>query len=176
VVEHTEYYEISPVSVADVPQIVELIHRNLSTFEEYGSVIASIFRRTERFIPTYMEVAGSTYYIVKINDQIAGGVGVGPLAGLPREEGIAEIRDLVVDESFRGQGIGRSLLKRAIRFCLQQDYKEIYLETTPQMSVARNLFSVIGFEPVTHTKEAKTRGEEFPYYFKLSLEKFAKTA
>lgn len=143
---------INKISSELADEVADLIMRNLGVFEEVGSVLASAFRRTAAILSTYAQ-DGSGYFVMTDpleGHRLIGGAGVGPLAGLPASEGIGEIRELVIDERFRGKGYGKTLLF----FCLQQarelGYKRIYLETTPQMLHARHLFEAFGFRPITH--------------------------
>ena len=99
-----------------------------------------------------------------------GGVGIGPLQGLPPEEGVGEIRDMVLEEIYRGRGIGSRLLKRAIEEARKLGYGRLYLETTPQMHNARQLFLRFGFRPVTGgAKEKADLMERLPCYFVLEV-------
>ena len=71
-------------------------------------------------------------------------IGVGPLHGLSYADRIGEIRDFAVDKDFRCLGLGRQLLAKAIESARNMSYKRLYLETTKQMVVARNLFEHFG--------------------------------
>ena len=160
---------ISPLSLEDESQIVDLIRQNLDSFEEAGSVLAASFRRLESFYSCYN--SPKTIYLVakgKNHPHPLGGVGIGPLAGLPPSEGIGEIRELVIDREYRKQGIGGALLEEAIQWAKNQNYKTLYLETTDQMKPAMRLFRHCGFSPVIDkTKEKEGTTPNFPCYFRL---------
>jgi N-acetylglutamate synthase-like GNAT family acetyltransferase len=156
------------LKAGDEETLVELIHRNLSSFEEAGTVIASIQRRLKHFFATYNR--DDSFYLVVRNSRtgsIIGGVGIGPLAGLPVSEGVAEIRELVIDAPFRGKGIGRRLLRGILEAADNIGYKRAYLETTPQMENAQRLFSSFGFRPVEQKNALGTPDEKLPSYFLL---------
>ncbi len=161
---------IEPIQDGEEWSAGDIIRRNLQGYEEAGSVLASSLRRLDNFHRVYT-TAGARYLVAK--DQIreglcVGGVGVGPLQGLPPEEGVGEIRDLVLEEIYRGRGIGSRLLKRAIEEARKLGYGRLYLETTPQMHNARQLFLRFGFRPVTGgDKEKADLMERLPCYFVL---------
>lgn len=161
---------IEPIEVGEEWSACEIIRRNLQVYEEAGSVIASTFRRLDGFHAVYT-AEGARYLVAK--DQVreglcVGGVGIGPLQGLPHGEGVGEIRDLVLEESYRGRGIGTRLLKRALEEARKFGYQRLYLETTPQMHNARQLFLRFGFRPVTGGANAKVdQIERLPCYFVL---------
>jgi putative acetyltransferase len=158
---------------ADEQKIIDLIRRSLDGFTEAGSVLAATYRRLEKLYDTYNQ-EGCRFIVVKDLDHntCIGAAGLAPLAGLPPSDGVGEIRDVVVDESYRGRGIGRMLLERALDEARRLGYKRIYLETTPQMEKAQKLFLNFGFTPVKqqqHTPGKEQKEESFPCYYLLHL-------
>ncbi len=157
---------IDTFAAADQSEVKQMIKRNLEQFQEAGSVISSTFRRLENLLATY-SCEGSRYFVCK--DKKSGrpiaGAGLGPLHGLPVSEGVAEIRDLVVEPGFRGQGIGAKLLNRCIKEAKEIGYKRLYLETTPQMEKAQKLFLRRGFRPVTEGQANDSKEAGIACYF-----------
>jgi len=154
-----EQIVIEKLSAASVPYIVALIERNLKPFEESGNVLAATFRRLESLVEVYRE-EGACFFVARdsVRDKFIGGVGLGPLHGLPASEGFGEIRDLVLEKSYRGRGIGAKLLRMSIDKATSLGYEKLYLETVPNMVTARRLFQRFGFRPVT----AKLKGTLVP--------------
>ena len=142
--------DISPLRKDEETVMVNLIRRNLDAFEEAGSVLASAFRRIEKLYDTYNQ-EGSVYLVVRDTNSGAsvGGAGLGPLAGLSVTEGIGEIRELVLEPTYRRRGIGALILRNCLEKARDLGYRRIYLETTPQMETAQKLFQRFGFRPVT---------------------------
>ena len=56
------------------------------------------------------------------------------------------IEDVVVNEAFRRQGIGKKLIEFAIQFAKQQHVDLLTLTSRPQKVAANNLYKNIGFE------------------------------
>ena len=57
----------------------------------------------------------------------------------------AWIEDVVVDESFRGRGVGEALNRRAIEIALAAGAKTIDLTSRPSRSAANRLYQRLGF-------------------------------
>jgi GNAT superfamily N-acetyltransferase len=57
----------------------------------------------------------------------------------------ARLRWFIVAPKFQGLGIGRALMNRAIAFCGETGYREIYLWTFKGLDVARALYERVGF-------------------------------
>jgi len=58
----------------------------------------------------------------------------------------AWIEDVVVDESWRGQGIGRELTLAAIQRAAERGAKAVDLTSRPQREAANRLYAGMGFE------------------------------
>lgn len=166
-----ESYQIAVLSLADEEQAVDLIRHNLTPYEEAGSVLASSYRRLQNLCRSFTG-DGRRFMVLKKQDIVIGCAGIAPLAGLPKDEGNAEISELVIDEKYRGQGLGAHLLVNCINYAFEIGYERIYLETTPGMKKARALFDGFGFRPITDKNEsaADQRGgddEPMPCYYLL---------
>ncbi len=164
---------IDRLSVDNVDEVVDLIRENLGVFEDVGSVLAASYRRVDRMIQTYHH-PGASYFVARdaASNEIIGGAGLGPLAGLPMEEGLGEIREMVLNEAYRGRGIGTQLLRCCLEIAKEYEYKRIYMETTPQMEKAQKLFKRFGFRPVTHAQgttpvQSEELDDSLPCYFLL---------
>lgn len=76
---------------------------------------------------------------------IDGGRAVGCCALLAMPEGSFEIGKMAVAEEFRGQGIGRKLLARAVELAREIGAKRLYLETSTKLPNAIHLYESQGF-------------------------------
>ena len=160
---------LDPMNASDIAAISEMIRRGIGAYEEAGTVLASTFRRLENIASVY-ESHGSIYIVARDKQSqgaVIGGAGVGPLHGLSPIEGLGEIRDLVVNPTWRGHGIGARLLKRCLDEAKRLGYQRLYLETTPQMEQARKLFIRYGFRPVTTGAPKVGHGDSMPCYYIL---------
>lgn len=90
----------------------------------------------------------SYYFIAKDNGKIVGGCGIYPTSGLP--EGCVELVKLYVAKSHRKLGLGKKLMERSISEAVTQGYRELYLETLPELHIAVGLYEALGFEYLDH--------------------------
>lgn len=161
---------IETITPETAPLLKDLIGRNLQGYDEAGSVLAATFRRLADLMRVY-QAEGARFFVLKdMTDgaRIIGGAGIGALHGLPPSEGLGEVRDLVLEEVYRGKGLGARLLKRCVDEAKALGYKRLYLETTPQMENAQKLFLRFGFRPVTQAAHMDLRGgQSVPCYFIL---------
>lgn len=61
---------------------------------------------------------------------------------------IGVIEELYVAEKFRGQGIGRTMLSRALEICARSLFKHVFLEVIPDNAAAVALYTKLGFRRV----------------------------
>ncbi len=87
---------------------------------------------------------GSFYFIAEENGVIVGGCGVYPTKGLPGD--CAELVKLYVASTSRGKGLGHSLLEKCAVKAKELGYKQLYLETLPELSRAVTLYRRSGYK------------------------------
>ena len=64
----------------------------------------------------------------------------------------AELPDIVVDEKYRGQGLGRQLLTKSLEELEARDIDTIFLEVRVSNTPARRLYESFGFEEIGKRK------------------------
>jgi GNAT superfamily N-acetyltransferase len=70
---------------------------------------------------------------------------VGSIGIVGREDGMAQLRWLLVAPEGRGQGLGRRLLAEALAFCHAAGYGSVYLWTVSQLTTAARMYEAVGF-------------------------------
>jgi ribosomal protein S18 acetylase RimI-like enzyme len=89
----------------------------------------------------YIKTPGNHFWVAEFTSgEVIGMIGV-----QHHDEGVALIRRLRVAEIHKGRGIGRNLLETALRYCQENGYLKITLDTyiTPEFAIA--LFSKYHF-------------------------------
>lgn len=86
-------------------------------------------------------------WLADANQRIIGSIAI--VGRSPRE---AQLRWFLVHPDYRGEGIGKRLLKEALRFCKRRKYNAIFLWTTSELDAARHLYTDIGFRKTGEVK------------------------
>ena len=99
---------------------------------------------TEPMFRQSLESANSHLFFLMKDEQIAGMLTVGiyhsPTGGK------AWIEDVVVDETFRGQGLSKLLVSHAIEFVKSKQIPLLMLTSNPKRIAANKLYQAMGFE------------------------------
>jgi len=131
----------------DNAEIAELIR---SVFREFGIARPGTvyFDPTTDDLYTLFQKPGSVYWIAEDNGKIIGGCGIYPTENLP--EGCGELVKLYLDPSYRNKGIGRQLMEKSMNSAKQLGYKQLYLESLPELGRAISLYEREGFRFIDH--------------------------
>jgi ribosomal protein S18 acetylase RimI-like enzyme len=103
---------------------------------------------------------GNHFWVAEASATIVGMIGV-----QHHDEGVGEIRRLRVHPDFRRRGIGTALVETAVRFCREENYLKVTLDTFMERGPALRLFEQFKFR---HYR-TKTFGEKELVYFYLDL-------
>ena len=99
---------------------------------------------TENMFHQLLASENSHLFFIMKDEQIAGMLTVGiyysPTGGK------AWIEDVVVDETFRGQGFSKLLVAHAIEFVKSQQIPLLMLTSNPKRIAANKLYQAMGFE------------------------------
>lgn len=71
---------------------------------------------------------------------------VGSILVMHREDNEAQLRYFYLESDYRGLGLGNQLLRLAIDFAKERDYRKIYLWTENELDVALHLYGKFGFQ------------------------------
>lgn len=101
-------------------------------------------------------VSQGRYLYVKRADRI---IGVTSLILSYKVTGwFAEIHDVVVDDKFRGYGVGRALMEQAIDSARELGSKYVELTSNPNRKVANKLYRSLGFVCIARANSTKKGG------------------
>jgi putative acetyltransferase len=134
------------IEEADNREIAELIRTVFREFkiDRPGTVY---FDPTTYDLYTLFQKPGSIYWIVEEDGKIIGGCGIYATADLPR--GCAELVKLYLTYAHRGKGIGRMLMEKSFESAKGFGYKQLYLESMPELGKAISLYEKTGFKFIT---------------------------
>ena len=87
---------------------------------------------------------GAAYFVTEINDEIVGGGGIYPTDGLPADT--CELVKMYLLPPARGTGLGRTLIEKCLVYAKEAGYKQVYLESMPELKQALKVYARFGFE------------------------------
>ncbi len=108
----------------------------------------------------YMTSPGSHFWIAQAEG--AKPVIVGMIGVQHHEDNVGEIRRLRVREGFRRKGIGTKLVETAVRFCRDNNYLKIALDTFMERGPAIRLFEKLHFR---HSRTRAIGGKEIMHFY-----------
>jgi N-acetylglutamate synthase-like GNAT family acetyltransferase len=142
-------YDLRPGDVGSVVSLHAILYsREYSydhTFEAYVAAGAAEFLQS-------FDAQTDRLWIAE-----AGGETVGSIAIVSRPESEAQLRWFLIHPDWRRLGLGRILLREALRFCKECGYQTIYLWTVSYLAAATHLYTSAGFKK-TEEKTSKLWG------------------
>ncbi len=135
--------EIRAISPADNAALATIIR---GTLEEFGAAKPGTvyYDETTDHLSDVFQRKGSTYFVVTIDGQVAGGAGIYPTENLPA--GTCELVKLYLSPVARGKGIGKLLMQKCEEAARQMGYQNVYLETMPELKIAVPMYEKMGYQ------------------------------
>ncbi len=126
----------------DNPEIAGIIRAVLTEFKanKPGTVY---FDPTTDDLATLFSAPHSEYWVLELGGKIVGGSGVYSTDGLPA--GCCELVKLYLLPEARGKGYGRLLINKCFDSAAKFGFKQVYLETMPELKNAIGLYEQCGF-------------------------------
>ena len=134
--------QIRAIQSADNKAIASIIR---DTFREFGldRPGTAYFDTSLDDMYTAFQATGSRYHVGIIGEEIAGGGGIFPSPGLP--EGACELVKMYLGAAARGKGLGWQLIEQCLAFAREYGYRQVYLETFPELQKAMSIYEKHGF-------------------------------
>jgi putative acetyltransferase len=122
-----------------------------SAFEEFGAPKQGTVYSDPTTDDLYalFQQPGSACFVAVDGDIVVGGCGIYPTQGLP--SGCAELAKFYIAADYRGRGIGSQLMKHCIDTARKLGYKQLYLESLPQLATAVGMYKRAGFQILDST-------------------------
>ncbi|MBO9205059.1 MULTISPECIES: GNAT family N-acetyltransferase [Niastella] len=139
---------MSPVTIrtiqpADNPALAIIVRNSLAEFgaNKPGTVY---YDATTDALYELFRQPGSIYYVAEENGVLIGGAGIFPSPGLPADT--AELVKMYLTPAARGKGIGKMLIEKALQFAGDTGYRNVYIETMPELRKAMSVYEKFGFK------------------------------
>jgi putative acetyltransferase len=99
---------------------------------------------TDSLYQVFNDRLRSVYYVVTKDDKVLGGGGIYPTDGLPGDT--CELVKMYLLPEARGRGLGKLLIEKCLQFAKSAGYKNVYLETMPELKNALKVYEKLGFQ------------------------------
>jgi putative acetyltransferase len=142
-----EEFNIRTIEEKDNVALAKLIR---STLKEFGANHPGTvyYDESTDHLSDVFQASRSAYYIAELHNEIVGGGGIFPTEGLPDDT--CELVKMYLYPRVRGMGLGKLLIQKCIDYAKQAGYKNIYLETMPELKQALKTYEKFGFEYIDH--------------------------
>ena len=134
---------IRPIEERDNAAVAAIIRGSL---EEFGAAHPGTvyFDATTDALYALFQKPGAAYFVAERAGVVVGGGGIYPTEGLPPDT--CELVKMYLRADSRGIGLGKKLIQKNLDFAAQTGYKNVYLETMPELKQALNVYAKFGFE------------------------------
>ncbi len=136
-------FDLRLISSDDNAAIAKIIRDTLVEFGASRPGTVYYDESTDRLSEVF-DKAGSAYFIAEKDGIIIGGAGIYPTENLG--DGTCELVKMYLLPQARGLGLGKLLMDKCISFAAAAGYRQIYLETMPELTLAIGLYQRTGFE------------------------------
>lgn len=130
------------IKQTDNPVIAKIVKDTLAEFGANHPDTVYYDPRTDRMFEEFQKER-SIYYIAEMDREIVGGAGVYPTEGLP--EDTCEFVKMYLLPKARGLGLGKTLIEKSLAYAKEAGYKQVYLESMPELKQALKVYEKFGF-------------------------------
>lgn len=133
---------IRPIEPRDNSAIAAVIRAALAEFGANKPGTVYFDESTDHLFELFRQ-PGSAYFIAEWQGQVVGGAGIYPTEGLPA--GCCELVKMYLTPAARGTGLGRTLISLCLETARDLGFRQVYLETMPELRKAVTVYEKFGF-------------------------------
>jgi|SRR6218665_274669 len=134
---------IRPILPSDNAALAVIIRNALEEFGANHPGTVYYDASTDALYELFRE-PGSGYFVAANGEELSGGGGIFPTAGLPADT--CELVKMYLRPEVRGSGLGKKLIETSLSFAKETGYKNVYLETMPELKPALKVYEKFGFK------------------------------
>lgn len=139
-----EEITIRTIEEKDNADVAKLIRTTLKEFGANYEGTVYYDETTDHLFELFVKTSRSVYYVAEWKNEIVGGGGIFPTPGLPVDT--CELVKMYLYPQVRGIGLGKKFIQKCIEFVKDNGFKNIYLETMPELKQALKMYEKFGFE------------------------------
>jgi putative acetyltransferase len=136
-------YHTRPITKEDNAGTAALIRAILTVFKANRPGTVYYDPTTDDLYSLFL-ATNSEYRVLEINGKLAGASGIYPTQGLP--DGCCELVKIYLLPEYRGQGYGKMMINECFDIARKFGFKQVYLETLPELKNAVGLYESCGFK------------------------------
>lgn len=134
---------IRTIKERDNTAIAAVIRKTLEEFDAAHPGTVYYDETTDRLFQLFSQTPRSVYFVAEKDGEVVGGGGIFPSAGLPDDT--CELVKMYLLPQVRGIGLGKRIIQQCIAFAGEEGYKNIYIETMPELQQAMKTYEKFGF-------------------------------
>ena len=134
---------IRSIQPADNPFLAKIVRDTLAEFGANNPGTVYYDATTDALYELFQQ-KGAGYFIAILNDKVVGGGGIYPTDGLPADT--CELVKMYLLPEARGAGLGKNTDRKKFIFAREMGYKQVYLETMPELKQALKVYAKFGFD------------------------------
>jgi putative acetyltransferase len=134
---------IRHIQPSDNPALATIVRNTLAEFKANRPGTVYYDSSTDHLYELFQK-SRAIYFVALLDDQIVGGGGIYPTDGLPDDT--CELVKMYLLPAARGTGLGRTLIEKCLAWAKEAGYKNVYLETMPELKKALEVYAKFGFE------------------------------
>lgn len=134
---------IRPIQLSDNPVLAKIIKDTMAEFSVNRPNTVFTDPTTDHLYELFQK-KNSFYNVVEVDGKIVGGGGIYPTDGLDTDT--CELVKMWLAAEARGIGLGKMLIEKCIQLAKESGFKNIYLETMPELKQAMKVYEKFGFK------------------------------
>ncbi len=134
---------IREIQPADNPHLAKIVKDTLAEFGANHPNTVYYDPTTDALFELFQKEKAK-YFVAEIDKKIVGGGGIYPTDGLGNDT--CELVKMYLLPEARGLGLGKTLIEKCIDSVKENGFKNIYLETMPELKQAMKVYEKFGFE------------------------------
>ena len=134
--------QIRNIQPGDNAELAVIVKNTLAEFGANKPGTVFYDPTTDRLFELFQR-NGAHYFVAIVDNEIVGGAGIFPSDGLPTDT--CELVKMYLLPNARGLGLGKVLIEKCLALASEMGYKNIYLETMPELKKALKVYEKFGF-------------------------------
>lgn len=134
---------IRTIQPTDNQDLARIIRQTLKEFGANHPGTVYYDPTTDALFELFNGTPGAIYFVAEQGGEIVGGGGIYPSQGLPPDT--CELVKMYLLPQVRGIGLGKEIITSCIAFAREKGYRNIYIETMPELQQAMKTYEKFGF-------------------------------